>query len=69
MNELFGDENEMIEVNEPQTKFVNVIPDDITKVTKPKRVMLKLDLDRLFSDRGRSIHLTNSIWRLKAKCK
>ena len=28
--------------------------DDITKVKKPKRVLLKLDLEKLFSDRGLS---------------
>ena len=36
-------------------KMVNVVTDDdITKVKKPKRVLLKLDLDKLFSDRGLS---------------
>ena len=35
-------------------KMINVATDDVTKVKKPKRVMLKLDLEKLFSDRGLS---------------
>jgi hypothetical protein len=42
--------------------------DDITAVKKPKRVLLKLDLEKLFSDRGLSA-IPNHIKPLKFKGK
>lgn len=62
INEMFGRDSEYPaeaeeapEHEERIIKMVNVVTDDdITKVKKPKRVLLKLDLDKLFSDRGLS---------------
>ena len=49
--------------------MVNVLTDDdITKVKKPKRINLKLDLDKLFSDRGVSA-IPNHVNCLKLKGK
>jgi len=74
MNELFGNEEEPFgeeaeEVPDRQIKILNPGgDDDITKVKKPKRVLLKLDLDKLFSDRGLSA-IPNHIKPLKFRGK
>lgn len=58
MNELFADaeEPQADEAQEERTaKIVDIVHDgDIVQVKKPKRVLLKLDLEKLFSDRGLS---------------
>ena len=57
------------EVPDRQIKILNPGgDDDITKVKKPKRVLLKLDLDKLFSDRGLSA-IPNHIKPLKFRGK
>lgn len=62
MNELFGDDygtsgnrdDEAEEAPERTIKIVNTVTGEDVVTQKPKRVLLKLDLEKLFSDRGLS---------------
>lgn len=62
MNELFGDdydgpgnrEDEAVEAPGRTIKIVNTVTGDSGVTQKPKRVLLKLDLEKLFSDKGLS---------------